>query len=225
METLLNAKILGRLLRYALFGAIAWLGATIVTAGVQSLRVSGKAAATIGEYERIRNEAGQTRSGTREHIQTLIRNNLFVPAPDRAKILTTQAILGDAVLIGDRWYRAGQTVQDFEIVEVGADFVTIRQEDKEHRLSPFDVKVNDGRSSSTSSSASGGTSDRERESPGTDRGSMRGRGGPGSSMMMGMRDRIESMTPEQRQELFERFRNASPEERERMREEYMRGRD
>jgi hypothetical protein len=39
-----------------------------------------------------------------------------------------------------------------------------------------------------------------------------------------MRQRVESMTPEQRREMFEQLRNASPEERERMREEFMRGR-
>lgn len=238
----LNSKIVERLMRWGVVGLVVWLAAMVIGAGAQSLHGSGKAAAAIREHERIRTEAAQSRQESREQIQKLSARNLFVPAPEQAQLPRTQAILGASVLIGDRWYQEGQTVQGYEIVKVGPDYVTVLRDGREQRIVPFEVEVNYGQTGRGAGGTAGVPGERGgREGREGDRG-MRGRGGMGggdatggpvprfggfdagmAERMMEMRNRIESMTPEQRQETFERFRNASPEERERMREEFMRG--
>lgn len=240
----LDSKTLERLLRCGLVGLVVWLAVMVISAGAQSLHISGKAATAIREYERIRTEASEPRQEVREQIQKLSRNNLFVAPPSQAQLPQSQAIMGNSVLIGDQWYYEGQSVLGFEITKIGPDYVTVLRDGKEQRLAPFDVQVNYGQASRGSLGTPAGREGREAE-----RGMRGGRGGPQQSgvgpapaasgqrpggmgnntgmgnNMMEMRNRIESMTPEQRQETFDRFRNASPEDRERMREEFMRGRE
>ena len=244
MKTM-DSKTLERLLRCGLVVLVVWLAVMVISAGAQSFQLSGKASTAIREYERIRTEAAEPREESRDQIQKLSRNNLFVAAPGQSPLPQSLAIMGNSVLIGEQWYTEGQTVQGYEIVKIGPDFVTVMLDGKEQRFSPFDVEVNYGQAA-RSTTERGGRSGREgREG---DRGMRGGRGGMqppvfgadaaapgmrpggfGGNMMGGnimeMRNRIESMTPEQRQETFERFRNASPEERERMRDEFMRGRE
>ena len=225
-----KTKTMDRLLQWGGVGLLVWLAVLVLGAGAQTLHTSGKAAAAIREYQRLQTEAARPRQGGSDQIRRLQRNNLFVAAPSRTQLPQTQAILGDAVLIGDRWYRQGQEVQGFQIVAIGPDHVTVLNDGQEQRLVPFNVEVNYGGSRGTT--AAGGSGDRGRDAREGDRGQR----GPGQRPggfgggpvpmggMMEMRERIENMTPEQRRETFEQFRNASPEERERMRDEFMRGR-
>lgn len=237
----LNSKTLEQVLRWGVIGLLIWLAVMVLGAGAQSLNTSGKAATAIREYERIRTEAATSGSDSREKIRTLSQNNLFVAVRTRTQLPQTQAILGDSVLIGDRWYREGQVVQGYEILQVGPDFVTILNDGKEERIVPFDVAVNYGQTGRSQGGTAGG-GDRGDRGGAAGGAGMRGRGGPAGggdeartappqrpggpgADMMDMRTRVEAMTPQQRQETFERFRNASPEEREQMREEFMRGRE
>ena len=231
-------KAIEPLLRWGWVGLLLWLAVMVIGAGAQSLHTSGKAAAAIREYKRIQAEAVQPPRDADGRIRKLSQNNLFVASATQNKLPQCLAILGDAVLIGEQWYQKGAQVQGAEIVAVGPDFVTVLFDGKEQRMAPFDVEVNYGQTGRGQGAAGGGREGRE-----GDRG-MRGRGGQGGpptvaaeegrtppqrggagpgSEMMDMRARIESMTPQQRQEMFERFRNASPEDRERMREEFRRG--
>jgi hypothetical protein len=141
--------------------------------------------------------------------------------------------MGNSVLIGDQWYYEGQSVLGFEITKIGPDYVTVLRDGKEQRLAPFDVQVNYGQASRGSSGTPGGREGREAErgmrgGRGAEGGMPQQRGGMGGGMpgggmpggmgnnmgmgntVMELRNRIESMTPEQRQETFDRFRNASP---------------
>ena len=226
-----------RLLRWGAIALLVWLVVLVIGAGAQSLHNTGKAAAAIREYQRLKADAAQPRREADETIQKLQRNNLFVAPPSRTQLPQTVAILGDSVLVGDQWYREGQEVQGYLITQVGPDSVRVVRDGQEHRLVPFDVEVNYGRAA-----ASGPAGGRGRDTREGQRGPRGGRGGPMPTAgdgaqatpqqppedfrarMMEMRERVESMTPDQRREMFERFRNASPEERERMRDEFMRGR-
>jgi hypothetical protein len=235
LHQIVNISALDRVLRWGAIALGVWLVVLVIGAGAQSLHTSGKAAAAIREYQRLRADAIQPDQGIDEKIRKLSQNNLFVAPPSQVPLPQTLAILGDAVLVNDQWYRVGQEVDGCQITQIGPDFVVVLRDGKDHRLVPFDVEVNYGQASA--SGPSSGASGRRRDSRDVQRGP-RGRGpgaedsGPGfpqppedvRARMMEMRQRVENMTPEQRREMFERFRNASPEERERMREEFMRGR-
>lgn len=226
---------LDRMLMWVWVVPAMWLVILVLGAAAQRVQTSGKAAAAIEHYQHIQSNAVEPSQDVSAQIEGLLRNNLFVPPPSQKEPPQTLAILGDMALIGDRWYREGQEAEGFEIVEIAADYVRVRYDGNEHRLSPFEVQVDYGRASQAG------------DAPAAARRG-RGRGGPAASgpptgtspaptrdvteqprpqrgEMMEMRTRLENMTPEQRREAFERFRNASPEERERMREEFRRDRE
>ncbi len=212
-----------RLIRWIQVALVAWLVMMFVGAAAQSIQTRGKVAEAIGTYERIRAEAAESDPAADGRIRNLLSSNLFVAPAEQAQPPSSQAILGDAVLIEDQWYREGQTVNGFEIVSVGPNSVTLMRDGTEHRIVPFEMEV------ALPSTARGGApgAPPERGMRGRGEGG-RGEGGrrPGGAPdgvrgdMMPMRGRFEGMTPEQRQEMFERFRNATPEEREQMRERF-----
>jgi len=136
-----------RQLRWGATGLFVWLTVQVIGAGTQHLQSTGKAAAAIREYQRLRTQAAESHEGAvSDQVRRLQRNSLFVERRTRTQVPQTQAILGESVLIGDRWYRPGDTVNGFEIVSVGPDSVTLLNDSRERRLVPFDVEVNYGRS-------------------------------------------------------------------------------
>ncbi|MHC5082446.1 MAG: hypothetical protein ACYTET_00700 [Planctomycetota bacterium] len=150
-----------------------------------------------------------------------IKGKLFSPLPGKPPMPKCTAILGDAALINDKWLTAGKEVNGAKIIEVFPSYVLVTRDGGEHKLVPFDVKVEyNGNHAPVSSKAPEGAEQVSRppQPEAERRPGGPGRMGPG----MGRRGGME-ITPEMR-ERMERYRNASPEEQARMREEYRRER-
>ncbi|MBN2512424.1 MAG: hypothetical protein JXB18_05750, partial [Sedimentisphaerales bacterium] len=216
---------LDRLFRWGWFGLLAWLVILVIGAGAQSLHTSGKAASAIREYKRIQTEAAVQKEDGNERIAKLRDKNLFVAPAEKAKLPQCAAILGDSALFGDQWQKVGDTVQGAKILSIGPNYVRVLFDEKEQNLVPFEVEVQyaaqggqPGQGPQGGGRGMGGRGDRG------DRGTRNAAAAPTGPptggrerMMMApgameeMRRRVESMTPEQRQQMMERYQNASPE--------------
>jgi len=208
---------------------LVWLLIMVFTAAVRHLITSGQAAEAIAGYRAMEKQSAETAPQNDDRVAKLLANNLFVP---KAQVNTPPqcvAILGDAALFGDKWYKVGDTVENATIQEIGPNFVKVQWNDKEHLLHPFDVEVKYAASPSAPPSPQGSGSAPSAQASAASAPSApppdesRRRSG-GRFDLEQMRRRFESLTPEQRQQMFERYQNASPEERERMREEFRQGR-
>jgi len=72
--------------------------------------------------------------------EELKKRNLFSPPqPPRHPVTSVLGILGDEALIGDRWYKAGDTIGDAEIVAIEPVQVRIRWQGRETVFVPMDV--------------------------------------------------------------------------------------
>lgn len=235
-KTRLPSNTPDRLLRWAGIGLLVWLAVLVLSAGAGGLRASGKAAESIRQYQRLQNDSAESQQHTGQTVRQLAQNNLFAAPPSRNALPQTQAILGDAVLIGDQWYRQGQEVDGYQIVAIGPDFVTVLDDGTQRRLAPFDVEVDYGDQAARGPDEERGGESREgrrgrrgpetaRDDEATDAQTAGQRRRPPEevrSRMRQMRERVESMTPEQRREMYQRYQNASPQEREQMREQFRR---
>ncbi len=158
-----DPKVLERLLKLGAAGTVVWLAVVVFNVGAQSLDTPGKAETAIREYERIRTDVTAQRHDPRAQIQQLSRNSLFNATPipttevrvQSPQLPQTQAILGDAVLIGDQWYYTGQTVQGYEIAWIGPDSVILSLDGVLEELVPFNVEVNSGQNTRGTTTAAG----------------------------------------------------------------------
>lgn len=72
----------------------------------------------------------------------LKKNNLFAPpAPKQHPVKEVLGILGNEVLIKDKWYKVGDTVGDAKIVAIGPTQATIEWEGKEKAFLPIDAAM------------------------------------------------------------------------------------
>lgn len=70
----------------------------------------------------------------------LKKNNLFVPHPPKQHpVKEVLGILGDEVLIKDKWYKVGDTVGDAKVVAIGPTEATIEWDGKEKTFAPMDA--------------------------------------------------------------------------------------
>ena len=182
---------------------------------------------------------------SREIVEQLKKKNAFAPpAKKQHPVEQVTGILGDEVLIKDKWYKLGDRVADARIVAIEPAQVRIEWEGNEKVFAP----ISSG--SSSQSGPSGRTRPERRggEEPGRQRAEMvvvrseqgqrpgpaptggqqppeeRPRADAGS--LSNMRQRWESMSEEERERIRaemrarrERFMNMSEEERERFRAE------
>jgi hypothetical protein len=152
----------------------------------------------------------------------LKKNNLFAPPLQKKHpVSSVLGILGDEVLINNKWYKAGDKVGDAKIVAIEPTQVRIEWDGNEKTFIPFDAKGaspsgsrrpgGPGRSQVAKAGEKGslslGTAQVQQEG----RGEGMGRFGGGDMMerMRGMRERFENMSPEEREraraEMRERF--------------------
>lgn len=136
------------------------------------------------------------------------KRNLFVPATARQHpVNEVIGILGHEVLIGDKWYKVGDKVGEAKIVAIEPTKVKIAWDGQEKEFSPIG-----------SSGGPGGRGDRPALSgkkPGADAGgkvvvtgSRRGPGQPAAGL-----------SAEEKEQRRQRWANASPEEKQRSKEE------
>ena len=142
--------------------------------------------------------------------EALKKNNLFVPPPPKTNpVAEVLGILGDEVLINGKWYKAGDSIGDAKILAVEPTKIRVSWNGQEQDFAPLGsgqaVAPGGGPPSGPPSPDRGRTAGTARERP---NGAVR-RGGPGR-----VRPSREEMAG-----LRERFRNASPEEQQKLREE------
>ncbi len=211
-------------LSWGLYAAAAVLMAATVT------RVSGHAVSTHRiadalEQCKTRNKNDQQQAKellarSKEAGNRLKKRNVFVPPPPRPNPPTCQGIIGSSALFGDKLYKAGEKVGAAEILSVGTTQVVIKWEDREMTLVPFE----------SGSSSSGGSRQATADARPQRSEAPAGRvptppAGASSTQVsagqpaQGPRGAGMNMSPEERQQLVDRFRNMSPEERDRFREE------
>ncbi len=151
----------------------------------------------------------------------LKKNNLFAPPLQKKHpVSSVLGILGDEVLINNKWYKAGDKVGDARIVAIEPTQVRIEWDGNEKTFIPFDAK-----SASPSGSRRPGGPGKPQVAKAGEKGSpdmvqvqQEGRGGEGMGRfgggdmmerMRGMRERWESMSPEEREraraEMRDRF--------------------
>lgn len=151
----------------------------------------------------------------------LKKNNMFAPPLQKKHpVSEVLGILGDEVLINNKWYKAGDKVGDAIIVAIEPTQVKIEWDGNEKTFIPFDAK-----GAAPSGSRRPGGPGRPQVAKAGEKGSPEmvqvqqeerggegmGRFGGGDMMerMRGMRERWESMSPEEREraraEMRERF--------------------
>lgn len=146
---------------------------------------------------------------TKAVIDGLKKNNLFAPpATKRHPVNEVTGILGDQALINGQWYKAGDNVADAKIVAIEPTKVKVVWNGQEKEFTPM------------TSTGSGGP---EGPGPGRKGGPLMpggppmvvtsGRPGPTGSQGQGIQ------SPEDWQKMREQWKNMSPEERQRYREE------
>jgi len=169
----------------------------------------------------------------------LKKDNLFSPPPPKEHpVKEVWGILGDEVLIKDKWYKVGQMVADAKIVAVEPTEVSIEWDGKVKVFLPIDAAeappARGTRPSQPGSSPpSGSPGERADMVVVQSQAGPRAPGGPGPG---GMRERLQNMSEADRdrfrremEQRREQFMRMSPEQRERfvneMRERFSRGRD
>lgn len=148
----------------------------------------------------------------------LKKNNLFAP-PLQKKHPVSQVlgILGDEVLINNKWYKTGDNIGDAKIVAITPIDVKIEWDGNEKTFIPFDAK-----GASASGSRKPGGPGKPQVAKAGEKGSpdivqVQQEGRPEGMGRFGGGDRGDMM--ERMREMRERFENMSPEERERARAE------
>ncbi|MBN1817356.1 MAG: hypothetical protein JW828_08340 [Sedimentisphaerales bacterium] len=205
-----------------LTGALAILFAAATIADVVQYQVTTVSLpGVIASAEKSRQQDEETvqkyLAAPKESAGGLKRKNMFAPVPGKPSQPVCTGLFGDTAVFGDKLYNIGDEVSGAKIVAIGPNDVTILWEEKETKLIPFGVANSNG----SGGDRRGG--DRREEGRSREgRGSGEGRptvatGGPPEG-----RFRFEP-TADQRarmEEMRDRFMNATPEEREKLREEF-----
>lgn len=207
--------------------AAVWLGWNVLGLAVFTVRLAGAGSTALKVYEKM---AAANSAATTATLEKLKASNLFAKAAE-IKMPTCLAILGDKALIDGQWMAVGQKNGAVELVRIEPSAVVVRVGGQEKTLRPFDVSVEvsrpaerrrGGADSAPAMSAFAPPTDAPRpaEAPRGER-PPEFRGGRRPNWEA-IRRRFESMTPQERQEMFERYRNATPEQQRQMREEFFR---
>ena len=220
------------------FVSVALLGASAVMLVLMVIKVTGFLAAPVRAEQTLNKAVAQSKPDDEEvkkHIAAsksiaddLKKKNLFAPPlPKRHPVNQVLGILGNEALINGKWYKAGDRVGDANIVAIEPAKVVIEWDGNEKTFLPIDAKTS---SPSGSRGPRSGGPDRpqvakegEQGEPETVQVQQEVRGGEGMGRFGGgdmmermreMRERWESMSPEEREqaraEMRERFGNRGP---------------
>lgn len=146
----------------------------------------------------------------RSSAEELKKKNLFVLSPPKKHpVEQVLGILGDEVLINDKWYKAGDSVGEAKVVAIEPTRVRIAWDGQETTFSPIG-SGGSGAEPSRRSAPSGRPAPRDRA----------------QMAVTGQRDGRDSadrdgpfLSPEERKQLKDRWTTMSPEERQRTRDE------
>lgn len=178
-------------------------------------------AQAVARVEKLEQEVRDKEIDDGPRIAALTKKSLFAPPAARPEPPKCAAILGDTVLINGEWHRVGQEVAGAKITAIDATSVTLMFNEREIRQYPFEAGGGGGE-------GGGRRGGRERGSRGArSRPEQASAGGgempPGPPGGFG---RFFDMNPEQREQMrqgFEqmrqRYESMSPEERDAVRQQ------
>ncbi len=155
-----------------------------------------------------------------ETANKLKKKNMFVPPPPKAKPPVCLGIIGSSAIINNKYYKVGDKIGAAELIAIGTKDVTIKWEDKEMKLVPFaQNNQSSGSGGKRPSSKPASKGDKSKDpSKVTIVNNQPPRPGMGMSPGGG-RGGFMNMSSGERQALMERYRNMSPEQQNRFREE------
>jgi len=127
-----------------LLGAAVVFGVLIVIKATSFFEASARAQNLVkmaAARDELSAEGARAAAAASEAIaEELKKRNLFSPPqPPRHPVTSVLGILGDEALIGDRWYKAGDTIGDARIVAVEPTQVRIQWQGRETVFVPMDV--------------------------------------------------------------------------------------
>lgn len=195
---------------------IIWL---MVQAGGFMMRWSyqtGRVEESVKYWQQLMHAAAPSKETGSRAAALASQGALFAPPPGKPPLPKCMAILGDAVLINDQWYKVGSEVQGIKILEILPQAVRVEQDGQEHKLVPFE-------SQSEPEPRGDRTPQRSERGSGRPEGAVPGRMENRSASPNSSPSAPSGMTAEQRR-LYERYQNATPEERARLRQEFRRNR-
>ena len=198
--------------------SIVLLGIAVLSGGMALAKVTGYFMASGRAQNIVKQAMAQSQSDpNRVDIQIakvkpvaddLKRNNLFSPPPPKEHpVRDVLGIFGDEVWINGKWYKAGDTIADAKIVAIGPTSVTIEWDGNKKDFFPIQAQVAEAPGPKGGPPIPGKDGEGERPEGGPGRITVQIEGGPGPDRM-GMRGDFSAMR--------DRFRNMSPEERERV---------
>lgn len=193
------------------------LGASIVFEIAGFLMASARAEITVANALHpagaVSADPGGGLTAARSLADKLKERNLFVSKPPkRHPVEVVMGILGGEVLIRDKWYKPGDSIEDAKIVAVGPTTVRILWDGHEKEFAPIAGPDSEG---------SPGPPSRRRPTGATGRArTMKPPAGPSASVgpTRGRSRDASLVSPEERARLKERWTNMTPEEREKSKE-------
>jgi len=107
-----------------------------------SARAQNIVKSAVVHNEPIADKASQTSEASWVVAEQLKKNNLFSPpSPPRHPVTSVLGILGNEALIGEKWYKAGDSIADAEIVAVEPTHVRIQWQGRETLFAPIEMSI------------------------------------------------------------------------------------
>jgi hypothetical protein len=114
----------------------AWACAKVTGFYVQRGQMRG--VLTLAQGERDPNNLKQSLGEAKKTADTLKQNNLFVKTPPKQHpVKEVEGILGSEAFIAGKWYKVGDKIADAKIVTIGATKVEIEWDGKKTSFSPI----------------------------------------------------------------------------------------
>lgn len=191
--------------------AVAVLLGALTFLRIGSFLNSSQAMAMAGQVDRDDTGASELKmvlDQTKASANQIKKNNLFVPGADRQyPVREVIGILGHEALIGEKWYRTGDSVGEAKIVAIEPTKVKIVWNGQEKEFSPI------GAMGSPAGKPERGAFPNRKP----------GAGAPGQVMVTGSRrgpgPQGSGPSAQEKEQKRQRWMNMSPEERQRLREQ------
>jgi len=114
----------------------AWACAKVAGFYVQRAQMQG--VLTVAQGARDPNRLKQSLGAAKKTADTLKQNNLFVKTPPKENpVKQVEGILGSEAFIAGKWYKVGDKIADAKIVAIGATKVEIEWDGKKTSFSPI----------------------------------------------------------------------------------------
>ncbi|UCD49646.1 MAG: hypothetical protein JSW27_19200 [Phycisphaerales bacterium] len=127
---------LGLIAATVLFGSL--VGAKVAQSVIEPRRVEQLVADAAARNDADPNGAEASLASARQVVQTLREKNLFVKAPPKQHpVKQVDGILGREVLVGNKWYGAGDKIGDANVISVGSTHAIIEWEGRKKTFAPI----------------------------------------------------------------------------------------